>query len=152
MLRFFIFWAVVLFSFDVFAAVKVVDGDSLEIDGKRVRLEGIDAPEYDQFCENKKGVKYNCGLRSKEKLLSFIDGRELKCDYLGTDVYDRLLAICYAEGENINKKMVETGWAVSYNRFSEGFDEEEKKARKNKRGMWQGKFMRPELFRFLKKN
>jgi endonuclease YncB( thermonuclease family) len=147
----FFLWAL-FFSFDVFAKVKVVDGDSLEIDGRRIRLEGIDAPEYGQMCFDGLGNEYDCGAESTNYLKMLIKNRYVNCDFLRKDTYSRDLSICYADGVNLNKAMVLSGWAVSYNYGSEGFRNEEKQAKEAQRGMWRGKFMKPELYRRLKHN
>lgn len=138
-----------LFCNNAFAKVKVLDGDSLVVDGVEVRLEGIDAPEYKQKCYKESGKKYDCGERSKQELIKFINGRKVVCESKGYDKYHRMLGICFVEDKNINSYMVESGWAVEYDLYESMFPEEEKSAKENKRGMWQGRFMKPELYRRL---
>lgn len=124
----------------------VVDGDSLEKGVVRIRLEGIDAPEYLQDCYDAKGEKYRCGIKAMDYLQVLISGK-VKCEYIEKDRYGRQLSQCYdANNENINREMVLSGWAMAY---GDKFKDEERQARKAKRGIWQGKFMRPELYRAL---
>lgn len=138
----------------VFASVKVVDGDSLELNGKKIRLLGIDAPEYFQECYDHFQNPYFCGQKAKDFLKQKIDqlhkkGLKIKCSKKGTDRYKRNLSICHAENEDINEYMVKNGWAVAYKH--DLYKKAESKAKKKKRGIWQGDFMRPELYRILER-
>lgn len=127
----------------------VVDGDSLEYGVDRIRLEGIDAPEYLQDCNDKYGNKYRCGIKSTEYLQSLLQGK-ISCHHFDKDRYGRHLSECFnGNGLSLNRQMVISGWAVSY---GNQYTEEEKIARRAKLGIWQGKFMRPELFRALNRS
>ena len=127
---------------------KVVDGDSLEAGSERIRINNIDAPEYMQYCYDADGQKYMCGQKAAEYMRSKINS-SVRCKRFGQDRYGRTLAECYqVDGVNIGKQMVLDGWAVAY---GEAYEQEEALAKKNKRGIWNGKFMRPELFRALEK-
>ena len=137
-----------LWSFALKAEVIVVDGDSLLIDGRRVRLEGIDAPEYNQNCYDANGVMYKCGQKAKEALAETVKSG-VKCQKMNTDIYQREVSICYAGKVNINQQMVRNGWAVAYTRYFPDFALDEENARKEKRGIWKGRFMRPDLYRAL---
>lgn len=140
---------VAIFSANGQSGYKVVDGDSLEHGLERIRLEGIDAPEYLQDCYDKQGNKYRCGIKSADYLQSLLHG-QINCRRLGRDRYGRSLSECFNSGGiNINRQMVISGWATSY---GNQYTEEEKIARKSKLGVWQGKFMRPELFRALNRS
>ena len=131
------------------AMVKVIDGDSLVLDGVEMRLEGIDAPEYHQDCFDKDGNKYRCGEKADAYMWKMVSGRKVSCEKLETDRYGRQVAICYADGEDLNKAMVAAGWAVAYDRYDKRYVKTEKEARKAGRGIWQGKFMKPEFWRLL---
>lgn len=147
----FVFFMMAFISLLAFGAnggdsYKVVDGDSLEQGTRRIRLFGIDAPEYLQNCFDKNGEDYRCGLKSTDYLQSLLVGKVV-CHKFSRDRYGRDLCECInGEGLNINRQMVISGWAVAY---GEQYEEEEKSARKAHLGIWQGKFMRPELFRAL---
>ena len=73
------------------------------------------------------------------------------CDSEQKDIYNRDLSTCYANGINLNRRMLENGWAVAYRTEREDYLAAEQQAKKNKRGIWQGKFMKPELYRILSK-
>ena len=123
-------------------AARVIDGDSLEVAGTEVRLQGIDAPEYGQTC-NSTGKNIPCGRQAAKWFRRLINGRQVVCSGWETDQYGRLLANCVASGVDLNAKMVRDGWAVSYG----GYEGEELDARQNKRGLWAGDFERPSDWR-----
>lgn len=133
---------------DLQARIKVIDGDSLMVGKCEIRLSGIDAPEYHQWCFDKDGREYECGQESLKALQRLIH-QDLHCDTLARDKYKREVAVCKSKGVNINKKMVEIGWAVAYKRYTNAYDKAEQEARKERRGIWQGRFMKPELYRIL---
>ncbi len=141
----------VLFPMSALAGVYVKDGDSLSLNGREIRLLGIDAPEYTQFCDDSEGKKYDCGEKAKTYLKSLVKGKKVFCRKIAIDIYKRELSKCYAGETYLNRKMLEAGWAVVYRSKSRKYKEWENEAQKNKRGMWQGRFMRPELYRILNK-
>lgn len=130
------------------ARVKVIDGDSLMVDGVEVRLSGIDAPEYHQECYDKDNKPYPCGKMAYEFLLK-ITGQDTVCKQIVKDKYHRSVAVCRSQGKNLNQEMVANGWAVAYTSYTDAFLDTEAKAKKAGRGIWQGRFMRPELYRAL---
>ena len=131
--------------------VKVVDGDSLEIGRRRIRLLGIDAPEYRQFCFDAQKQKYECGKESRAYLDKMLKNARYKVDCRAqkTDIYKRELAECFIGKTNLNLEMLKAGWAVVYRSDDEAYLRAEKKARKQQKGIWQGKFLRPEYYRRL---
>ncbi len=137
-------------SFSAEAKIKVVDGDSIFIGETEIRLQGIDAPEYYQNCYDANKREYRCGDRAYKALLSLVN-EDLYCKKVSEDYYKRTVAICYSAEKDINREMVRQGWAVAYDQYSDIYVEEEKYAKKNKKGIWQGKFMRPEFYRALEK-
>ena len=128
--------------------VNVIDGDSIVVDGVEMRLEGIDAPEYKQFCYDKNEKKYPCGKRATEYMKSLVSS-DIKCRKITIDKYRRQVSVCYVHGEDINKKMVAAGWAVAYSRYTHDYDKVQAEAKKEKRGIWKGRFIPPELYRRL---
>lgn len=122
---------------------RIVDGDSLELNNEKIRLKGIDAPEGRQFCE-KNGKNWACGKASTTALRKLISGQKVKCDGNEYDRHKRLLAFCYVNDLNLNKNMVENGWAVSY---GSTFKIEELAAKNARKGIWQGTFEWPREWR-----
>lgn len=140
----------VLFCRSAEAKVKVIDGDSLIVDGTEIRLEGIDAPEYHQYCYDKNDEPYHCGDDAFQALKA-LAGEDTSCKQTVVDRYHRSVAICTSRGKVINKEMVRQGHAVAYTRYTKAYAEAEKEARAAKRGIWQGRFMVPELYRALQR-
>ena len=130
----------------------VLDGDSLRVNRKEIRLFGIDAPEYSQTCFNKNNIEYPCGQNSKEFLIKLIGGKKINCFYAQKDKYQRYLSICYLNDVSVNEELVKNGMAVVYNftQSDEKMDLLEEQAKKNKLGIWQGPFELPNIYR--KKN
>lgn len=126
----------------VAGAAVVNDGDTLTLAGERVRLRGIDAPEYNQTCA-RDGNEYPCGRRSREALARLIDGRPVACAGREKDRYGRLLGQCSAGAADLNKGQVAAGWAVAYGAY---FDEQDQ-AREKRLGIWSGDFDRPRDWR-----
>lgn len=121
---------------------RIGDGDSLTLSGKRIRLEGIDAPELDQHC-TRRGSAYPCGQEAKAALQHLIGDAEVTCRGGQRDRYDRLLARCTARDIDINHAMVEAGWAVAYGAYGEA----QSRARRAGRGLWAGEFEQPQDWR-----
>ncbi|WP_269929601.1 thermonuclease family protein [Aminobacter sp. HY435] len=118
------------------------DGDSITLGGERIRLVGIDAPEFSQTCR-KDGEDYPCGRRSREALSKLVGRRPVVCSGRERDKYNRLLGECRAGNIDLNRAQVEAGWAVSYG----GYQVEELAARRAGSGMWAGEFERPRDWR-----
>lgn len=152
-MKFWLVLGIIFVSAHAWAAdVKVTDGDSLVIQGRRIRLQGIDAPEYNQTCGDKKGFDYPCGKKALEFMRRLVKGKNVSCKKIATDIYKRDLSECFANGENINLKMLANGWAVVYLTNNPKYIKAQNKAKKAKKGLWQGKFMTPELYRILMKH
>ncbi len=118
------------------------DGDSITLGQQRIRLRGIDAPEFNQTCK-KDGADYACGRISRDALTKLVAGRQVSCTGWERDKYQRLLAECTAAGTNLNRAQVEAGWAVSYG----DYEAEELDARRTGKGLWAGEFDRPREWR-----
>jgi len=88
--------------------VRVNDGDSVTLAGERIRLRGIDAPEFDQKCVID-GRSYDCGARARRKLSELVNSGRVTCRGWERDRYDRLLARCEAGGRDLGRAMVESG-------------------------------------------
>ena len=130
------------------APVRVVDGDMLGMNGVRIRLWGIDAPEIRETCEGKDGRTYECGRDSAAVMRELTRGRLVTCDDRGRDRYGRVVAACRTESGEINAAIVRRGWAVDWPRYSHGrYQAEEQAARAGGLGIWSGRFELPSEWR-----
>lgn len=125
----------------------IIDGDTLEIRGRRIRLHGIDAPEGRQSCQDGEGRDYRCGRRATAALSGRIGARTVSCSQRDIDSYGRVVAVCRAGGEDLNAWLVRQGWAVAYRRYSRDYVAVETEARSARRGIWAGSFVPPEDWR-----
>lgn len=126
-----------------------VDGDTLSVSGRRVRLFGIDAPESDQLCK-KDGTNWSCGQVATQQLTALVEGKQVECRGTGVDQYGRILAICRAGPDELNEVMVEQGWAVAYRQYSDNYIFAEDRAKASHLGMWSSTFMLPSDYRHSK--
>lgn len=120
----------------VVGSASVIDGDTIEIVGQRIRLEGIDAPEAGQDCPRRLFGTWRCGAAATKALRSLVEGRTVTCESRGTDKYDRILGVCFADGVEINRRMVADGNAWAFVRYSTSYVAEERDARANRRGIF----------------
>lgn len=127
---------------DLTGRASVIDGDTLEIHGQRIRMHGIDAPESAQTCTIN-GKPYRCGQRSAMALADKIGARPVVCEGREHDRYRRLIAICRLGKEDLNAWLVSEGLALAYVRYSQDYVGQETAARKARRGLWAGEFMAP---------
>jgi|TARA_B100001063_G_scaffold26617_1_gene20392 endonuclease YncB( thermonuclease family) len=126
--------------------VKITDGDTIKINGEKIRFSGIDTPELNQTCV-KEGVKNSCGLTAKQILIDKIIDNKVKCIKEGKDRYKRILAECFVNNESLSRYLVRSGYAFAYRKYSKKFIIDEDYARANKLGMWSMEFEYPWDFR-----
>jgi endonuclease YncB( thermonuclease family) len=139
------------------ADVIVKDGRTLQIAEIVYRLDGIDAPEFDQICIDEHADPWACGVEARDQLAKLIGGRGVHCTDLGQDKNygKRQLGICSVDGatERLNQLMVRQGFALNFEPASDepyargGFDEDEAAAKTSRLGLWRGCFVAPRAFR-----
>tara|TARA_B110000238_G_scaffold152843_1_gene165080 strand:+ start:185 stop:670 length:486 start_codon:yes stop_codon:yes gene_type:complete len=129
--------------------LRVVDGDTIHLDGEKIRFTGIDTPELKQTCVNEEIID-PCGLTAKEILIDKISDNKVECISEGKDQYKRTLAECFVNKESLSSYLVRRGYAFAYRRYSKKFLPDEDYARINKIGMWSMKFDYPWDYRKLK--
>lgn len=122
---------------------SVIDGDTIEIHGQRIRLWGIDAPEGGQRCF-RDGKPWRCGTDAANALSSFLGARTVSCNEKDRDRYGRMVAVCTVAGQDIGTWLVREGWALDYVTYSGGaYVSQEDAAETGRNGIWQGEFEPP---------
>ena len=122
--------------------LRVVDGDTIYLNGEKIRFTGIDTPELKQTCI-KEGVINPCGVIAKEILIKKINDHKVECISNGKDQYKRTLAECFVNGESLSSYLVRSGYGFAYRKYSKKFILDEDYAKANKIGMWSMKFDYP---------
>lgn len=121
---------------------SVIDGDTIDIHGQRIRLHGIDAPESAQTCTSA-GTSWRCGAEAANKLSEKIGRQTVICDKRDTDRYGRAVAVCSVAGQDINEWLVSEGLAVAYRQYSSDYVGKEDEAKGASRGIWASEFDMP---------
>ena len=129
-------------------SLRVVDGDTIVLNGEKIRFSGIDTPELKQTCMNG-DEKVFCGKSAKMRLVNKIGNQTPECISEGKDVYKRTLAECFINGESLSVFLVRSGYAFAYRKYSDKFVKDEEFAKKNKLGMRTMKLQYPWDFRKL---
>ena len=149
-------WLLALATYSVspgWAAGPIVrDGGTLQLGDTTYRLDGIDAPAFDQICIDNHADSWSCGVEARDQLASLIAGRPVHCEDLGTDATYKKhhIGLCTVAGEttSLNQLLVRNGFALNFEPSAKGrFAEDEARARDNRRGLWKGCFIAPQEFR-----
>ena len=122
--------------------IEVIDGDTIKINGEKIRFSGIDTPELKQTCI-KNGLENSCGIKAKTILSEKIGKNKIKCISEGKDQYKRMLAECFVNNESLSSYLVKSGYAFAYRKYSKKFVSQEDIAKKNQSGLWEGSFLMP---------
>jgi endonuclease YncB( thermonuclease family) len=142
---FLVAWAIVPVSAQgpIAGIASVIDGDTIEIHGQRIRLFGIDAPESGQLCMRPSGKRWRCGQQASFALADQIGAATVRCERRDLDRYGRVVAVCFKGTEDLDRWMVANGWAVAYRRYSLDYVADEDTARRNRINIWSGAFDMP---------
>jgi endonuclease YncB( thermonuclease family) len=136
------------FANDLVGQASIIDGDTLEIHGTRIRLWGIDAPESSQLCRGADSNLYRCGANAANDLDTFIARRPVSCTPVSEDQYGRSVAICSVGGADLGEWLVSNGLALDWPQYSKGkYNSAQRDADRSGRGMWAGSYVAPWLFR-----
>ena len=125
-----------------FGTARIIDGDTIQVAGQRIRLYGIDAPEINQLCQ-RKGVPWPCGIEAARTLKERIAGSAVSCTENDRDRYGRIVAVCKANSMDINAAMVLSGMALAYRKYSNVYIGHGASAKLARRGLWSGQFIPP---------
>ena len=142
---------------DIVGKASVVDGDTIEIHGQRIRLWGIDAPESDQLCRGSDSLHYQCGRMAASALaaLFYAIPRPVICSPTGQDQYGRTVAICQlgSPGPDLGQWLVANGRALDWPQYSKGkYEPAQQGAEKAGRGIWSGSFVEPWKYRTCRRS
>lgn len=121
---------------------RIIDGDSLVVGGVEVRIFGVDAPEFNQRC-GRDGRDVACGREAARHLATLIAGQQVSCERRDVDRFQRVVAVCRADGMDLGQAMVAAGQAVAFG----AYQREEAGARLERKGVWAGEFLRPREWR-----
>ena len=127
---------------NIIGQASVIDGDTIEIHGQRIGLYAIDAPESAQTCAVS-GKEVRCGQQAAKALADRIGQQTVTCDSRDRDQHGTVVAVCSAGGDDLNSWMVSQGMALAYRRSSNDYVRQDKKAAKEKAGIWRGYFVKP---------
>jgi succinoglycan biosynthesis protein ExoI len=125
---------------------SVIDGDTIEINGERIRFNGVDAPESWQRCRGENGEEYRCGKEAAFALDEWLaKSRPTRCEFVERDRYGRFVGTCFrADGYEVNRWLVETGNALDWPRYSHGaYADAQDRAKAGRLGIWRGEFTEP---------
>ena len=120
----------------------VVDGDTIHLNGEKIRFKGIDTPELKQTCILD-DIENPCGVTAKLILIDKIGNNTVECINEGRDQYKRTLAECFINSESLSRYLVRSGYAFAYRKYSKKFIDDENYAKDNQLGMWSMKFEYP---------
>jgi endonuclease YncB( thermonuclease family) len=144
-------------SAEIIGKAKITDGDTIVIEGNKIRFTGSDAPESyffgkTQTCLDASGKEWECGKAATEKLRQLINNQTVRCSDEGKDRYGRTLGICYVGELDLQAEMVKSGMAIAYLRYSDRYEQQQNYAKQKRAGMWGGEFQEPEIWRRENRN
>jgi endonuclease YncB( thermonuclease family) len=133
---------------DLTGQASIIDGDTLEIHGTRIRLWGIDAPESSQLCRGDDSLQYRCGAKAANDLDAFIASRPVSCIPISLDRYRRTVATCSVGDIDLGEWLARNGLALDWPQYSrQKYDPAQREAEHAGRGMWAGSYVEPWLYR-----
>jgi endonuclease YncB( thermonuclease family) len=130
----------------VVGRASVIDGDTVDVHGVRVRFSGVDAPESWQRCVDKAGAEYRCGKVAADALDGFLAAsRPIRCDFVDHDRNGRFVGRCRrADGADVASWIMRSGFALDWRQYSHGeYAADQAAAQAARAGMWQGDFQEP---------
>lgn len=126
---------------------RVIDGDTIDIQGSRVRLFGIDAPESAQRCKDARNAEWACGRSATHALENLTAGQPVTCRGESHDEYGRLLGVCTTPNSEINAFLVRQGLAWAFVKYSDAYVTVEAEAKTARRGVFAARNEPPWVFR-----
>ncbi len=115
--------------------IAVVDAGTLRLSDRVVRLSGISVPARGQTCRDGNGADFDCGVAAANALAALVRESPVDCQLRGADGMGRALAVCESGGLELNRALVDAGWARA-DRSSPALLAAETQARSDRRGLW----------------
>lgn len=134
-------------ALDFSGPVRVIDGDTMDVGSRRVRLSAIDAPERGQICRTEHGIPWDCGTFVTLTLSARLDGAQVDCTAVDVDRYGRTVATCSLGGADVGRMLVRDGLAFAYPRYGDDYVADERAAAARLAGLWSGSVETPETYR-----
>lgn len=128
-------------------AVRVIDGDTIDVGNTRIRLHGIDAPEAKQTCKTEQGQTWKCGAWVTDQVTTLFGGKQAQCEAITTDRYDRIVARCTVQGQDMGREIVSAGLAFAYRKYARDYVLDEKVAAIQDVGLHASRVQNPSQFR-----
>lgn len=128
-------------------AVRVIDGDTIDVANTRIRIFGIDAPENDQTCITEQGQTWACGAWVSATVARAFTGKQALCEQVDRDRYGRVVARCRIQGQDIGEMLVAQGLAFAYLKYSDDYELTEKGAAIRDAGLHASRVQDPAQFR-----
>jgi endonuclease YncB( thermonuclease family) len=129
---------------DLVGQASIIDGDTLEMHGTRIRLWGIDAPESGQLCRNQDSEQYRCGQKAANDLDAFTARRPVECVEVDGDRYRRAVAVCTITSVDLAEWLVKNGLALDWPQYSKAaYAVAQSETKRANLGMWGGSFNAP---------
>lgn len=126
---------------------RAINGDTLEIRDRRIRLLGVDAPEHGLICQDATGEGWPCGAQARLALTDFLGTHAVFCQIAGRDRYDRDLGHCALEGADLGDWLVHHGWAIPHEDGESAYEAARRAAESGRKGLWIGTFDSPSAWR-----
>lgn len=127
----------------VAGAARVIDGDTLAIGERSIRIFGIDAPERDQTCHDAAGQTWHCGADARLGLATRVARQQVSCHVAGQDRYGRDRARWATGGTDLAEWLVRKGWAIPAGQEQGRYKATGREAEASRKGIWRGSYMRP---------
>ncbi len=130
--------------------IDVIDGDTFDVAGQRIRLQSIDAPENGQACGTEQGPMFDCGTWVTRAVRGMLRGQTATCAALDTDRYGRIVASCIVNGVDLGETIVSQGLAFAYPQYSDRYVTAEISARTSDAGLWTFATQTPAVYRITR--
>ncbi|WP_198364671.1 thermonuclease family protein [Roseomonas sp. KE0001] len=118
------------------ARLRIVDGDTLLLGDRALRLRGVLSPARGESCGTAAGIGFDCGAAAAEALARLLRGRDVSCQVRGSDRFGRALGVCQAGGAEANATLIAAGWALAADGADTRLVAAEAAARQARLGLW----------------